>query len=143
MRKHKYDIIIYTSCLIAIVLLISTLKDYSRTYGLKEDKIDIIEIPVFQEPQELIDLDKEPIIREYLNKIYNRSITNNEIDYQQIHSWGTYTITNITYIKTITKDYYQYEATINTEYMPNGFKTITFFIAKSKDNNYIVKTSKI
>ena len=141
MRKHKYDIIIYTSCLIAIVLLISTLKDYSKTYGLKEDRMDIIEIPIFEEPQELIELDKEPIIREYLNKIYNRSITTNELDYKEIHTWGTYTITDITYIKTITQDYYQYEATINLENIQNNSKTITFFIAKDKYNNYIVKTS--
>lgn len=139
MRKHKYDIIIYTSCLVAIMILVNALKDYSNTYGLKEDKIEIIETINYEEPQELIELNKEEIIKEYLNNIYNRTITNDQLNYQEIHSWGNYTITNITYIKTITENYYQYEATINSEFI---IKDITFFIAKSKDNNYTVKTSK-
>lgn len=143
MKKYKYDIIIYTSCFIALILLLSTLKDYSDTYGLKKNEIELIEPVIYEEPQELINLNKEEIIYNYLNNIYNRTITDDNLDYTEIHSWQSYKITNITYIKTITTDYYEYQADIESLNIDNGSKTLTFYIAKSsKDNQYIVKTSK-
>lgn len=141
MKKHKYDIIIYTSCLIAIILLISTLKDNPNSYSLKEDEPEIIESLTYEEPKELIEFNKELIIKDYLNNIYNRTIIDDNLSPIEIHSWQSYTISNITYIKPITKDYYEYKANINSENISNGYRTITFYIAKS-NNSYIVKTSK-
>ena len=143
MKKYKYDIIIYTSCFIALILLICSLKDFSNTYGLKKTEIDTIEPITYEEPQELININKEEIIYNYLNNIYNRTVTDDYLTYTEINSWQSYTITNIKYIKTITNDYYEYQADINSESIANESKTLTFYIAKSpKNNDYIVKTSR-
>lgn len=124
-------------------MLIKGVQDYNRSYGIKQQEMDIIQTVHYSEPNTLIELNKEELIINYLNNIRTRQILDDNIDYLEINSWQTFNISDINYIKTITKDYYEYQANINSEYIEGGSKLITFYISWSaKQNKYVIKTLK-
>lgn len=123
MKKKKYDIIIY-SCLAGALVLIclgywDNLKDLkaadlsfsikqSNDFNSSEVKGTNIEL----EPEELLNIDKNSIIKKYLDSLLDRITTDTLISYDMIKSWDNYQILNIAYKREIADNYYAYSVDI-------------------------------
>jgi len=125
-RRKFYDIIIYTSLLLALTCL--SLATFGYFNSLEEDRTITQEIKgainelkssdetpletTNEEPEELKSLNKKEICLEKLNNIKNEIDTVEDITYNMINTWGTYEIADITYYKTIVDNYYAYNVYI-------------------------------
>lgn len=167
-KVNKYDIIIYSSLMVAIVFIVIAVKSYYDNLDENETffssfKSAVEEINDSSEPQEEIQIEEEPDIMKSVDK---KAIINNELklivaekslteylNKEMIQSWQKYEISNINFIRTIVEDYYCYEVDIKipnkNAKLPTSINigkstetynviTIYFNIAK-KDNNFTVK----
>jgi len=125
-RINKYDIIIYSSLALAIILLLLGGKDYlstiesgSVTADELSSSIKAVESPTEtadestkEEPADLVSLDKKTLTINYLNNILDEVIKNDIITYAMVKSWGNYEILDITYNREVADNYYCYIANI-------------------------------
>lgn len=122
-RRKLYDIIIYTSLLLALTCLsfatfgyFNTLEEESTMTNeikgaIKELNNEYDEEPLEtteEEPEELKSINKKEICLEKLNNIKNEVDTNDEITYDMINTWNNFEIVDITYSKTIVTNYFAY-----------------------------------
>lgn len=156
-RKRRYDLIIYTSLIIALICIGFSAVDYSHSSEestIKETKKDK-EVIENDKPNELDQLDPNPIIKTYLNKILDQIIKDEVISYQMIKTWGEYDIINSIYKKEVLANFYEYETNIlipnkdallpkkiNEELSTDEYNvvTLTINIIKNKDDTFSVKS---
>lgn len=124
-KINKYDIIIYSCLLAAIICLILGGKDYFKTLdeettikdevksAIKEINSNEEDIPTDTntgepEPEKLANFDKFSIVQKYLDSILDQIVKDNLISYKMIKSWDEYSVLNMRYSKEITTKYYEY-----------------------------------
>lgn len=123
-RAKRYNIIIYTSLLLAIILLAlggrDYLKDKSNGSTTQEEIVETEE-PVekeerkeekVEEPEELKEVDKLSVIKKYLDSVQDQIKKDKKITAKMISSWGDYTIDDIEFQREITTKYYEYKVNI-------------------------------
>ena len=121
-RAKRYNIIIYTCLILAIILLALGGRDYlkDKNNGTTED-IAEVEEPIkkeerkdekVEEPDYLKDVDKYSIIKKYLDSIQDQIKKDKKITAKMVSSWGDYTIEDIEFQREITTKYYEYKANI-------------------------------
>lgn len=110
-RRVKYDFIIYT-CLLLAVLLIGYSANYyigEESYSLKELLFkEEKEVIVPKETEELKKIDKKELLNNYLIDILEEIKKDPILTRDIINSWSTYEILNIKYNRQIANDYYSY-----------------------------------
>ena len=125
MKKNlKYNLIIYSSLLFAIVCMLIAVKGHYDSLeekesfsndikeAIKEMNPEEIEEVTIEEPDNMKDVDKTSIINNIFNDILDRKTKNDLITRDMILTWGNYEISNIEYIRQITDNYYCYKADI-------------------------------
>lgn len=126
MKKSKeYNIIIYTCLLLAIILLVLGGRDYLKDLN-KPTQEEIIEpegsqneverpedVKKEKEPEDLQKVDKEGVIKKYLDSLYDQIKKDKKIPYKIIKTWGKYSVGEIEYQRKITSNYYEYKVNIN------------------------------
>ena len=172
MKKNlKYNLIIYSSLLFAIVCMLIAVKGHYDSLeekesfsndikeAIKEMNPEEIEEVTIEEPDNMKDVDKTSIINNIFNDILDRKTKNNLITRDMILTWGNYEISNIEYIRQITDNYYCYKADIlifnlhadipvSSKSDPDidEYLTITLYFNinyNEKNNSYNVKTIEI
>ncbi|HIS17600.1 MAG TPA: hypothetical protein IAC02_03185 [Candidatus Coprovivens excrementavium] len=124
MKKiNKYDIVIYSCLILAIICLILGGRDYLNSQENKSNIKDEVKSAIKNinpeeeisptennnsEPEELTKIDKNSLLKNYLNSILNHSTVNEVITPDIINSWGTYEILDLTYERKVADNYYQY-----------------------------------
>lgn len=124
-RSKKYNIIIYTSLILAIILLALGGKDYLKeqktgnkvqTENQSSETGETIERTdngeKAEEPEELKNVDIEGVIKKYLDSILDQIQKDKTITYNMIKTWGDYSISEIEYRREITAKYYEYKVNI-------------------------------
>ena len=170
-RAKKYNIIIYSSLLLAAILLALGGRDYLKSQGETtgqaeleegnyEEKIERVEPAKKEpEPEKLQSVDKESVIKKYLDSILDQIKKDKTITYKMIKTWGKYEIGDIEYQRTITTNYYEYKVNIiipkddpklpcekNEELSSEGYTVITLYfdiVDSERVNGYIVKNIDI
>ena len=130
-KQRKYDIIIYSSLIIALICVVISGIDYVSSMDkdqsvkdevkdalieLKEPEVeetqDVFE-EVEEEPDSLKELDKASIVQKYIDEIYDQISDNDEVlNYNMVKSWKKYEITDVKYVKQILDYYYAYQVNI-------------------------------
>ena len=124
MKKKKilvYDIFIYTTLILAISIL--ALGGLSYFYSLQEKsnlknelngaikelkgEEEVIQIKE-TEPDLMKEVNKEIIIEDYLNKVYDQTIKDDIITDDIIKTWEKYEVINVKYNRNISDNYYSY-----------------------------------
>ncbi len=168
-RAKKYNLIIYTSLILAIALLALGARDYLKEK--KEENKTMSEVETTNDEEEIIDrtepeekveepdylkeADIEGIIKKHLDSIADQIKKDKKITYNMINTWGDYTIGEVEYRREITTKYYEYKVNIvipNKDAKIPGKKneklstedyiviSLYFDIANSeRSNGYIVK----
>ncbi len=122
-RAKKYNIIIYTSLLLAIILLALGGKDYlkdkqddtTKEVETLEDEETIERIDSDEEvevPEYLKNVDIESVIKKHLDSIADQIKKDKKITYNMINTWGDYSIEDIEFRREITTKYYEYRVNI-------------------------------
>lgn len=123
-RTKKYNIIIYTSLILAIALLAFGARDYLKSE--KEEKNTMSEVETtndeeidrtepeerIEEPDYLKEVDIEGIIKKHLDSIADQIKKDKIITYNMINTWGDYSIGEVEYRREITTKYYEYKVNI-------------------------------
>ena len=147
-KKKKYDIIIYISLIIALICIGLSAIDYTKssktgvmiTNDKKEKEMEVIQLE--EEPFELHNIDKNTIVKKYIDQVLDQAIKDDVISYPMIKTWGDYNILSNKYIKQIVDEYYEYETNIiipNKEaLLPCQINEELSYLKKKKDT-YIVK----
>ena len=109
-KKIKYDFIIYTCLIGALVLIGLSAKEYLNTtsYSIKEILFSKEEIVIVTEPQDFKQLNKKQLLINYINDLLDQIKTDNVLTYETLRSWNKYEITNIKYDKEIFNNYHSY-----------------------------------
>ena len=109
-KKIKYDFIIYTCLIGALVLIGLSAKEYLNTtsYSIKEILFPKEEIVIVTEPQDFKQLNKKQLLINYINDLLDQIKTDNVLTYETLRSWNKYEITNIKYDKEIFNNYHSY-----------------------------------
>ena len=110
-RRVKYDFIIYTCLLLAIILI-----GYSANYYIGEESYSLKEllfkeekeVIVPKETEELKKIDKKELLNNYLIDILEEIKKDPILTRDIINSWSTYEILNIKYNRQIANDYHSY-----------------------------------
>lgn len=125
-KNKKYDIIIY-SCLAGALVFIclgywdnlKDLKDENLSFSIKEKNTQEEKAEEKKEldlePKELINADKNGIIKKYLDSLLDQINVDVLITYDMIYSWDNYEILNITYDRKIADNYYAYVVDIKID----------------------------
>jgi len=172
MKKDlKYNLVIYSSLLFAIICMFLAVKGHYDSLEQKEsfssdikeaikeintDGEEIIETKTEEEPSNMIDVDKKTVINNILNDIVDNKIKLDVLSKEMILTWDNYEITNIEYIRQITDDYYCYKVDIeifnldaNVPVTPEyneDYITLSLYFNISyneKNSTYNVKTIEI
>ncbi|MGN1371058.1 MAG: hypothetical protein ACI4XM_02095 [Candidatus Coprovivens sp.] len=118
-KNKKYDIIIY-SCLVGAFIFIllgywdnlKDLKEDGLSFSLKnqetEENSSTEQKEYDLEPKELVNADKNGIIKKYLDSLLDRIDVDPLISYNMINTWEEYEILNIEYDRKIAENYYAY-----------------------------------
>ncbi len=161
-RKIKYDFVIYSSLLLALVLIGYSSFSYleNQSYSLKdllkkEEPQPVVEV----EPVELQSIDKKELINKYLLDVVDEKIKDNLISSQMVLDWKVYEVENIIYKKKIANNYYEYIANIkisnanaelptiiNKELSTDKYVVISLYFNIIKDdevNEYYIKSTDI
>lgn len=126
-RAKKYNIIIYTSLSLAIVLLLLGGRDYfvSLSETPQEEVVNEVEKKPdikrndtsanakTEEPLELQGVDKVGVVTKYLDSILDQIHKDDIITYKMIKTWGAYEVGDIEFQREITSNYYEYIVNIN------------------------------
>lgn len=118
-KNKKYDIIIYGCLAGALVFIcigywdnLKDLKENGLSFSVKETSSNkestTEENSLDLEPQELINADKNSIIKKYLDSLLDRITVDVLVSYDMIKTWGEYEVLNIEYERKIAEDYYAY-----------------------------------
>lgn len=120
MKKfNKYDIIIYSCLILAIVSLVLGGRDYFNSLQeestIKEEvnaaikninpEEEEVVVKEEKEPTILKDIDKKTLLLNYLSNLNKQSKI---ITSDMVKTWGNYEINDITYKREVAKNYYQY-----------------------------------
>ncbi len=164
MKNKKYDIIIYSCLILALLIIFVSSNSYlNSSNSLIEEQTPVIEeSPIIvekEEPQNLIAIDKNFIIRKYLISLLDQINTNDIITYDTIRSWGKYEVGEIKYIREIAENYHSYSVNIkisnqkailptikNKELSTDTYNVITLNINIAfdlKNNNHMIKNIEI
>ena len=124
-RAKRYNIIIYTSLILAMILLALGGRDYLKDLKNGTNTENTIENneeaePIertetgkkVEEPEDLREVDKESVIKKYLDSVLDQIKKDKKITYNMIKTWGDYQISDIEYQREITTKYYEYKANI-------------------------------
>jgi len=123
-KTRKYNIIIYSCLLLAVILLILGGIDYLKNEEPSvsqepeineptgEEEVERKEEPVTKEPQELIDADKEGAIKKYIDSLVDQIAKSKKLPYKMVKTWGDYSIGEIEYQRKITSRYYEYKVNV-------------------------------
>lgn len=118
-KSKKYDIIIY-SCLAGALVFICVgywdnlkdLKENGLSFSVKEttpNEESTNETKQYDlEPKDLINADKNSIIKKYLDSLLDRITVDALISYDMIKTWEDYEVLNIEYEREIAEEYYAY-----------------------------------
>ena len=118
-KNKKYDIIIY-GCLVGAFIFIllgywdnlKDLKEDGLSFSLKnqetEENSSTEQKEYDLEPNELVNADKNGIIKKYLDSLLDRIDVDPLISYNMINTWEEYEILNIEYDRKIAENYYAY-----------------------------------
>ncbi len=128
-KISKYDLIIYSCLISAIICLYFSGKDYFASLeeestvqkelqlAIKEIKgeeetteNEIVESP--SEPDNMKAYDKVSLLENYFNNILDRKNKDNYLTYDIINSWQNYEILDCTFNKEIATNYYSYKVNI-------------------------------
>ena len=170
-RSKRYDLIIYVSLILAFIcVIISMIDNNKEVVEIKEYPKEEMESPLVptetspnvedtEEPAELKSVDKNSIVKKYLDEILDRVIKDEIITYNMIRTWNTYEVLDATFERQIIDYYYAYRVNIkitgNNINIPTNKNeslsteeytviTLTFNILKSgKQKGYIVKAIEI
>ena len=172
MKKNlKYNLIIYSSLLFAIVCMLIAVKGHYDSLeekesfsndikeAIKEMNPEEIEEVTIEEPDNMKTVDKISVINNILNDIIDRKTTNELITRDMILTWDNYEISNVEYIRQITDNYYCYKADIlifnlnartpvssKSDLESEEYLTITLYFNinyNENNNSYNVKTIEI
>lgn len=165
LRAGVYDFIIYVCLFGAVICLLIGSNSYLKNYEtesitdvakqvfLGTPKSNATEIDIVQvEPEKVLETDKVSVINTYLEKIKDRIIVDELIPYDTIITWNNYEIKNLTFVKEITSDYFEYTFDLylnkdailplpkNNELSNDNQNVLSLkaFI-QEKDSNYILK----
>ena len=112
----KYNIVIYSSLFIAFVCAMasciaptSAVHTSEHNESIKETEVAVVEQEKIEEPAELLNVDKKGIAQKYLDSIIDQIITDNNITFEMMSTWSTYSINKMTFKKQIMSNYFQYE----------------------------------
>ena len=118
-KNKKYDIIIY-GCLVGAFIFIllgywdnlKDLKEDGLSFSLKnqetKENSSTEQKEYDLEPKELVNADKNGIIKKYLDSLLDRIDVDPLISYNMINTWEEYEILNIEYDRKIAENYYAY-----------------------------------
>ncbi len=171
--NKKYNLIIYSSLIFAIISMFIAIKEYynkleAKTLSndfkeaikeIKEEEPEE-ELPIIiEEPEKMKDVNKINIINSELENIVERKSHNNLITKEMVLAWGNYEINSVVFKREITEDYYCYLVDIyiynldaklptepNEELSTDDYKVLTLYfnIAYNPNNdNYTVKAIEI
>ncbi len=171
MKKNlKYNLVIYSSLLFAIICMLLAVKGHYDSLeqkesfsndikeAIKEINTDEEEIEPIKEPEpsNMIDVDKKSVINNILNDIVDNKIKLDLLSKEMILTWDNYEITNIEFIRQITDNYYCYKVDIEIfnleanvpvtpEYNENYITLSLYFNISynEKNSTYNVKTIEI
>lgn len=140
-KRIKYDFIIYTCLILALILIGYSSKEYlaNQSYSIKEifTQEDIVTI-IDEEPQELVRVNKIEIINKYLLDIIDEIKKDKILTSKMILDWKAYEVMNVYYNKKIAINYYSYTADIKISNINNSYHNL-----ENKDLNtdkYLVIT---
>jgi hypothetical protein len=140
-KRIKYDFIIYTCLILALILIGYSSKEYlaNQSYSIKEifTQEDIVTI-IDEEPQELVRVNKIEIINKYLLDIIDEIKKDKILTSKMILDWKAYEVMNVYYNKKIATNYYSYTADIKISNINNSYHNL-----ENKDLNtdkYLVIT---
>lgn len=140
-KRIKYDFIIYTCLILALILIGYSSKEYlaNQSYSIKEifTQEDIVTI-IDEEPQELVQVNKIEIINKYLLDIIDEIKKDKILTSKMILDWKAYEVMNVYYNKKIATNYYSYTADIKISNINNSYHNL-----ENKDLNtdkYLVIT---
>ncbi len=123
-KTRKYNIIIYGCLLVAVILLALGGIDYLKgkepsvsqepeaQVPTEEDPIERKDEPKDKEPEELVNADKEGVIKKYLDSLVDQIEKSKKLPYKMVKTWGDYSIGEIEYQRKITARYYEYKVNI-------------------------------
>ena len=168
-KINKYDFIIYSSLMVAIIFIIIAIKSYydnldenetffssfkSAVQEMNEDPNTTPEEKKEEEPEDMKPVDKKEIINKELSLILEEKSLTDYLTKEMLESWGEYEIINIKFIRTITENYYCYQVDIKVPSKKAIFPTnsnrkksteeyqvlSTYFNISSSNNTYKVKS---
>ncbi len=121
--KKKETIIIYGSLVAAVFCLLIASLDYYHDLSDKSVKKEINKAinelksndevkeekeALDVESEELKQLDKNSLVKKYLDEIIDRAITDENLPLKMVKTWGNYEVINVTYQKKVVDNYYYY-----------------------------------
>lgn len=168
-KSKKYNFIIYTSLIIALVCIIvsgsSYLKNDTTSYSLTEELKEVVKETDTEEELTIDtatstpDLDEKTLIENKLKNIVDGTDKDELLTENITKTWEEYSIENISYLREIAPSYYAYQIDIkisnldavipvnkNEELSTDEYLvfTLNFNITYSqRDNGYIVKLIEI
>ncbi len=133
-RKFKYDFTIYTSLLLALVLIGYSGYSYldNQSYSLKEILFPKEETIVVEEPKELVEVNKKDIINKYLLDIIDEIKQDQMVTKEMLNTWSSYEILDIKYEREVSKNYHLYLVNIK-------INNVNALVPKSKNNQLSTK----
>lgn len=128
-KINKYDIVIYSCLILAIICLLLGGKDYLnslenestvqeevksaiKSINGAEEGISTENSTGNPEPEELVNFDKKSLVQKYVDSIIDQILEDKVITYAMVNSWGEYEIVNVEYDHEVTENYYAYKADI-------------------------------
>ena len=113
-RKIKYDLVIYTSLFLALLLVGYSSLTYvdKESFSIKETFNNQEVISPDLEPNELKEVDKIKLIEEYLLDIIDESKKDQMLTSKMILDWKAYEVMNVYYDRCISDNYYAYTTDI-------------------------------
>ena len=138
-KAKKYNIIIYSTLSLGILLLIiggvyflnNPEESYSNKSTTKEHNLNE------PEPEEMVSVDKESIINNYLNELVNQSKVDDLINYDSIKTWQDYHLGKIEFQRTIAFDYFEYKVDIIID-NPNAIIPVEKNYALSTEESQVI-----
>lgn len=128
-KINKYDIVIYSCLILAIICLLLGGRDYFNSLENESTVKDEVKSAIKSingaeegistsndtgkpEPEELINFDKKSLVQKYVDSIIDQILEDEVITYAMVNSWGDYEIVNVEYDHEVTDNYYAYKADI-------------------------------